>query len=210
MRTLLSILLAAALLCGLVALADPGAPERTVPPQGQNDDNAEASADEIGRFSIPRIPVPSIPQIEAPEMPDIEVPEVPTAAPTEKPKIEVPEIPQVATPETDVPPMTSEASDAVEAALETLGVPAYRALYDALKDGAAIGSGSRGDAAKGLQQMLVAFGQDIAVDGIIGPKTIAALNAVQAQYGLPQQDELDAAGFAALLPLLLAQGQEAP
>lgn len=210
MRILLSILLAAALLCGLVALADPGAPQTTVPPQAQNDGSAEASEDEVGRFSIPRIPVPSIPPVEVPEMPEIKVPEVPTAAPTQKPKIEVPEIPQVGTPEADVSPLTSDASNAVEAALETLGVAAYRALYDALKDGAAVGAGSRGDAAKGLQQMLVAFGQDIAVDGIVGPKTIAALNAVQAQYGLPQREELDAEGFAALLPLLLTQGQETP
>lgn len=210
MRTLLSIILAAALLCGLVALADPGAPERTVPPQVQNDNSAEASGDEVGRFSVPRIPVPTIPQIEVPETPDIEVPEVPTAEPTKKPKIEVPEIPQVETPEADVPPLSSDASNAVEAALETLGVPDYRALYDALNDGATVGSGSRGDAAKGLQQMLVAFGQDVAVDGIVGPRTIAALNAVQAQYGLPQRDELDAAGFAELLPLLLANGQETP
>lgn len=210
MRTLLSIILAAALLCGLAALADPGVPESTVPPQAQNDDSAEASDGEVGRFSMPRIPVPSIPQIEVPEMPDIEVPEVPTAEPTKKPKIEVPKIPQVATPEADVPPLTPDASNAVEVALETLGVPAYRALYDALNAGSTVGSGSRGDAAKGLQQMLVAFGQDIAVDGIVGPKTIAALNAVQAQYGLPQSDELDAAGFAELLPLLLTQGQEAP
>lgn len=210
MRVLLSILLAAALLGGLAALADQGAPEATAPPQAQNDGSAESSGDEVGRFSVPRIPVPSIPRIEVPEMPDIEVPEVPTAAPTQKPKIEVPEIPQVGSPETDVPSLTSDASDAVEAALEALGVAAYRALYDALEDGAAVGSGSRGDAAKGLQQMLAAFGQDIAVDGIVGPRTIAALNAVQAQYGLPQRDELDAAGFASLLPLLLEKGQAAP
>jgi peptidoglycan hydrolase-like protein with peptidoglycan-binding domain len=45
------------------------------------------------------------------------------------------------------------------------------------------------------------------VDGIVGPKTIAALKAVQAQYGLPPSEKLDAAGLATLLPLLLTAGQ---
>jgi lysozyme family protein len=73
-----------------------------------------------------------------------------------------------------------------------------------------VGDGSRGDAARGLQQLLVAFGQDIRADGIVGPKTIAALKAVQAQYELPQTDKLDAEGLAALLPLLLRNGQDKP
>ena len=48
------------------------------------------------------------------------------------------------------------------------------------------------------------------MDGIAGPKTLAALNAVQAQYELPQTDRLDAAGLSALLHLLLAREQPEP
>ena len=52
-------------------------------------------------------------------------------------------------------------------------------------------------------------GEPVKADGIVGPRTIAALNAVQDQYGLPRADSLDAAGLAALLPLLLANEQPA-
>lgn len=193
MKRLLSILLAAAvLLCGLTALADA----------------AQGSEDGAGWFDMPRIKPPKVPEIEAPEVPEVEVPEVPTAAPTEKPKIEVPEIPQVDAPEADVPGATAEVDSQVEASLEAMGVTNYRALYDALNAGDTVGAGSSGDAARGLQQLLTAFGQGIAVDGIVGPKTIAALNAVQEQCGLPQTDRLDAVGLAALMPLLLATEQE--
>ena len=186
MKKLLSILLAAAVLCGLAALGEQSAP-----------------TDDMSRFSIPHIPVPTIPAIEVPEIDEIEVPEVPTVGPTEKPKIEVPEIPEVDALAGAAPQATPDPSDQVGAALAALGVDAYLALYDALSNGETVGEGSRGDAAKGLQQLLAAFGQDVRADGIVGPKTIAALNAVQDQYALPRTDGLDAAGLAALLPLLL-------
>ena len=197
MKRLLSILLAAAvLLCGLMALADA----------------AQESEDGVSRFDMPRIKAPRVPEVEVPEVPEIEVPEVPTAAPTEKPEIQVPEIPQVQAPEADVPGATAQADSQtdpqVEASLEAMGVTNYRALHDALSAGGTVGAGSSGDAARGLQQLLTAFGQDIAVDGIVGPKTIAALKAVQEQCGLSQTDQLDAAGLAALVPLLLETEQE--
>jgi hypothetical protein len=194
MKKLLSILLAGALLlCGLAALAE-----------------QDASGDDMSRFSIPHIAAPTVPPVEVPEIDEIKVPEVPTAAPTKKPKIEVPDIPEVDVPQTDLPGAATDAADPVEAALASLGVDAYRALRDALADGGIVGNGSRGDAAKGLQQLLAALGQDIRADGIVGPKTIAALNAVQDRYGLPRTDKLDAAGLAALLPLLLTNEQPAP
>ena len=192
MKKLLSVLLAAAvLLCGLAVLAEQ---------DGSNED----------RFSALRIRVPTVPPVEVPEIPEIEVPEVSTLAPTKKPKIEVPEIPEVDLSGVDVPQATSGAVDQVETALAVLGVDDYRALYDALSRGVAVGEGSRGDAAKGLQQLLTAFGQEVKADGIVGPKTLAALNAVQAQYELPQTDRLDAEGLATLLPLLLMNGQDEP
>ena len=214
MKKMLLILLAAGLaLSAPTALADQetpqatAAPEATVAPQTQNDGSGDPSGVDLSRFSIPRIHAPVIPKIEVPEVPEIEVPEIHTPAPTQKPKIEVPGIPTVEPGEVEAPAATSDASQPVEAALEALGVDAYRALYDALSAGETVGEGSRGDAARGLQQMLAAFGQDIRVDGIVGPRTIAALNAVQAQYGLPPSDKLDAGGLAALLPLLLTAEQ---
>lgn len=194
MKKLLSILLAGTmLLYGLVTLAE-----------------QDASGDDMSRFSIPHIAAPTVPPVEVPEIDEIKVPEVPTAAPTKKPKIEIPDIPEVDVPQADLPGAAADAADPVEAALAALGVDAYRALRDALADGSAVGNGSRGDAAKGLQQLLTAFGQDVRVDGIVGPKTLAALNAVQDRYGLPRADKLDAAGLAALLPLLLTNGQPTP
>ena len=57
---------------------------------------------------------------------------------------------------------------------------------------------------------MAAFGQAVKADGIVGPRTIAALNAVQDQFGLPRTDSLDAEGFAALLPLLLQPTEDSP
>ena len=91
----------------------------------------------------------------------------------------------------------------IDDVLAALNDDTYRATRDALRSGEVVKKGSKGDIAKGIQQTLVAFGQDIAVDGSVGPKTIAALNAVQAAFGLPETEELDAAGYAALLPRLL-------
>lgn len=190
MKRILSFLLIAALLWALAAQGESGI--------------------DTSRFSVPIIPTPSIPPIEVPEVPEIEVPKIPTAAPTDDSRIKVPEIPAVEGPEVSAPRATPEAAEQVAAALEALGVADYRALYDALSRGETLGDGSWGDAARGMQQLLAAFGQAVRADGIIGPKTIAALNAVQDQCGLPRTDGLDAAGLAALLPLLLSPEGENP
>ena len=87
--------------------------------------------------------------------------------------------------------------------LAALDNDVYRTTYDALLAGEVIQNGSKGDTANGVQQTLVSFGQDIAVDGSVGPRTIAALNAVQAAFGLAQTESLDATGYAELLPPLL-------
>ena len=98
--------------------------------------------------------------------------------------------------------------DLLEQVLDALGEETYRSTYDALRGGEVIEKGSKGDAAKGVQQTLIAFGQDIAADGSVGPKTISALNAVQAGLGLPETESLDAAGYARLLPRLLMASDE--
>ena len=89
------------------------------------------------------------------------------------------------------------------AVIDALGGGVYRETYEALRAGEVIRKGSKGTAAKGVQQTLAAFGQDIAVDGNVGAKTIAALNAVQAAFGMEETDALDAEGYARLLPGLL-------
>ena len=87
--------------------------------------------------------------------------------------------------------------------LNALNDPIYRTTYDSLLTGEVVQKGSKGDAAKGVQRTLAAFGQDIAVDGNVGPKSIAALNAVQTAFGLTPTESLDAVGYAELLPRLL-------
>lgn len=110
--------------------------------------------------------------------------------------------PEEASPEEDAAPV-SQLDDDTDAILTALGDEVYRTTYQALLEGDPVGKGSRGDVAKGVQQTLVAFGQKIAVDGSVGGKTIAALNAVQSAFGLEQTDSLDAEGYAALMPRLL-------
>lgn len=99
--------------------------------------------------------------------------------------------------------LADEARDAaLEAVLDALGDDC-RATYESLRANGPVGMGSRGDAARGVQQTLVEFGQDIVADGIAGAKTLGALNAVQSAFNLPASDALDAEGYAALLPRLL-------
>ena len=87
--------------------------------------------------------------------------------------------------------------------LEALGEGPWREACAALQAGGSVGMGSKGDLARAVQETLAAFGQDIAADGSFGKKSLAALNAVQAAFGLPQTETLDAEGFAELLPRLL-------
>ena len=84
------------------------------------------------------------------------------------------------------------------------GDTVYRETYQALLDGEVLQKGSKGDAAKGLQQTLIAFGQGITADGSAGPKTFAALNQVQSSFGGDETETLDAEGYFGLLLKLLA------
>jgi len=153
----------------------------------------------------PRFEVPEVPEIEVPEAPEIDVPDVPKPKQTKTPRIEVPEIPEVEAPEVEAAePSAAGGRYDVGAVLDALGDDGYRAAWQALEDGEVIGQGSKGEVARAVQRMLLGFGQDIAVDGSVGPRTIGALNAVQAEYGLEQTDALDAEGLRRLLPRLLA------
>ena len=93
--------------------------------------------------------------------------------------------------------------------LDALESDTYRNTRELLKGGEVVGSGYRGDAGSGVQQMLVDFGQNITVDGIVGDQTIGALHAVQEGFGLPTTDTVDLAEFDKLLPLLyITKGDE--
>ena len=129
----------------------------------------------------------------------------PTATPTPEPTATpTPEPTEAPTPEPTPEPTEAPREEVtVDDILSALDNDTYRATYDALLSGEVIAKGSKGDTAKGVQQTLVAFGQNITVDGNVGPKTIAALNAVQEAFGLEQTEALDADGYARLLPRLL-------
>ena len=106
-------------------------------------------------------------------------------------------------------PEPEPAPDAtIDDILSALGDETYRATYDALLAGEVVAKGSKGDTAKGVQQTLIAFGQDIAADGSVGPKTLAALNAVQTAFGMENTDSIDAAAYEALMPRLLIATDE--
>ena len=125
------------------------------------------------------------------------------AEPEPEPEEEEPE------PEPEPEPDPEPAPEAsIDDILSALGDDTYRATYDALLAGEVVAKGSKGDAAKGVQQTLIAFGQDIAADGNVGPKTLAALNAVQTAFGLENTDSVDAAGYEALMPRLLIATDE--
>ena len=87
--------------------------------------------------------------------------------------------------------------------LSALGIGTYRNTYNALMAGEVVQKGTKSEAARGVQLTLAVFGQKLDVDGNAGPKTIEALNAVQAAFGLPQTQVLDAKGYAELLRMLL-------
>lgn len=156
-------------------------------------------------------PVAQVPHIQLPkvQVPKVPVPRVPL------PKVQVPTIqaPTVASPvagndtsEAPVPtqqPASEPAEVRIDEVIDALDNDVYRKTYDALLSGEVIQKGSRGDTAKGVQQTLVDFSQRIAVDGSVGQKTIAALNAVQSAFGLPNTQMLDAEGYAQLLPRLM-------
>ena len=101
-------------------------------------------------------------------------------------------------------PGEAPAEPTVEDVLAALGSDACRATYEALAAGEIIRDGSRGETARGLQQTLIDLGQDITADGSVGPRTLAALNAVQAAFGLEQTDFVDAAVYEQLLIQLFA------
>ena len=100
------------------------------------------------------------------------------------------------------------ADSPAEGALERLNDGAYQATYDALKDGQSIKQGDKGDAYKGLQQLLKDVGIKVSVDGDIGPGTIAAVNELAELIADPEVttlpvEEVDEALFSEMVQYAL-------
>lgn len=98
---------------------------------------------------------------------------------------------------------SAKAETTIEDVLDALNNSTYRSTYNALKGGEEFKNGSKGDTAKGVQQTLADFGQDITVDGKAGKKTFSTLNTVQEAFGLDKTSTLDADGYATLLSCLV-------
>ena len=142
---------------------------------------------------------------EPEEEPEEEPTEAPTPEPTPEPTAEptpepTPEPTATPTPEPTPEPEPELDLDSI---IDALGGEPYRATYDALLAGEVVQSGSKGETAKGVQKTLIAFGQGITADGSAGPKTLAALHAVQDAFGLERTDAVDSESYAELLPRLL-------
>ena len=83
--------------------------------------------------------------------------------------------------------------------MSILGEELYYSAYEELKAGAVLSSGSNGDSARALQTILRALGEDIAVDGAVGPKTLGALAGVQERFRLEVAQEVDEGVFSSLI-----------
>ena len=98
----------------------------------------------------------------------------------------------------------AESDVSAEQMLNVYGDQDLSATYTYLQGGGALESGSRGEAAMGLQRVLIALGQPITADGIIGGQTIAALQRAQREYGLTETEAVDSSAFMDLLIRALA------
>ena len=95
-------------------------------------------------------------------------------------------------------------AELVALAAEALKEPEYYSGYEALLAEGPVSQGSKGEAAKAVQRLLIGFGQSITADGDAGARTMAALNEVQASLGLEETASIDASIYARLLLQLLA------
>jgi hypothetical protein len=85
---------------------------------------------------------------------------------------------------------------------------AYAQALAFLSNGSVFADGVKDEAAKGLQRLIVQLGGDVVIDGKIGKKTIAAMQAVTYGYlGTPGAPRLaiDAEAFESMLASLLVQ-----
>ncbi len=93
--------------------------------------------------------------------------------------------------------------------LDTLGKEEYRKTFEFLADGAVITEGYKGEAGRGLQQVLVDLGCEIAVDGAVGAKTMEALHHTEAVFGFDPSDQVDLELYSRLLPLAFLAVEDA-
>jgi len=107
------------------------------------------------------------------------------------------EAPEEAAPEAD------EEDDTLEQVFDALGNGVYRFTYTALQNTPPVALNSKGEIVRSVQQTLIDFGQDIQATGTADAATMNALNAVQSGFGLKVTPQLDAKGYAELMPMLL-------
>lgn len=104
--------------------------------------------------------------------------------------------------------MPERPADTMAGVLSYLDDPLYAAAREFLKTGETLGSGSKGDPARGLQTLIRAFGKEIAADGNVGPKTMAALTEIEEMFRMEETDALDLETFDRLLMILLIATDE--
>ena len=98
----------------------------------------------------------------------------------------------------------------IDNVLNALGNGIYRTTYEALQAGEVVANGTYGTTAKGVQQTLADFGENISADGSVGSKTIEALQHIQKSFGIGKTDKVDAKVYERLLVrLLLMKDEEA-
>lgn len=95
-----------------------------------------------------------------------------------------------------------------EEILAQLNNPLYDETYEYLLAGNVVAKGENSNYGKGLQNLLVALGQDISIDGQVGGKTIAAMNEVRERLGMEANDGIDAPCFERLLTCLFCLRDE--
>ena len=87
--------------------------------------------------------------------------------------------------------------------LEKLNNTLYETAYQYLLEGKVLKSGVKGNAAKGLQQLIVLLGEETAANGTLSSKTIASLNKVQQAFGLTTGKEVKLEDFRGLMACAL-------
>lgn len=114
-----------------------------------------------------------------------------------------------ATVEPTAEPTSDPPENPAKAVLSSLNEPLMEAAYEYLSAGNYIRKGENSDYGRGLQTLLKALGQDIAVNGRMEAKTIAAMNKVRTSLGMEENDMIGAPCFERLLMCLLCLRDEA-
>ena len=131
--------------------------------------------------------------------------EEPAAVEEAEPETEEPAAVEEAESETEEP--AADPAAAIENVLSMLGDEQYTDLFHFLEEGNTVGRESDAAYGKALQSALIALGQDIEADGIVGDKTIDALHAVQESLGLEISDTVGKEDLGKILSAIASKPQ---